>query len=335
MHEEVVPDTLQLPGVLVAPLGLHDARVEGDEEGGAEEARVDRLILEVVVQVWQMDADQPIQLVEHQFEHRQLLVEKMSHRVPVDNLSQGAKGKVLLIVHAEEQEARQKVHALAVVQLRICQRVGLEDVAEVLVGQLEHVVERSHDVNVDGFLGSFWNIDGLEFELFVLHLCLDGVNTQDLQPDVFALFLDVVEVRPHQGLLEHFFAEDFVEFTIEANEISKALIGWDELDCETNDGCFHGVSKPLESVPSFHQRPHQHLLVTEHVFRVLLIAHELSKQYVNFTLVHLIVIAKEQKQFVRFVKWNVEVAEVLDVSAELLEDQVAVADDFVVELALL
>ena len=79
------------------------------------------------------------------------------------------------------------------------------------------------------------------------------------------------------------------------------------------------MAEPLQSVTSFHQGPHQHLLVTEHILGVLLIAHQLCKKYVDFTLVHLVVIAQKQKQFVRFVKWHVEVAEVLDVSAKLLE----------------
>ena len=32
MHEEVVPNTLQLPGVLVTSLGLHDTSIEGYKE---------------------------------------------------------------------------------------------------------------------------------------------------------------------------------------------------------------------------------------------------------------------------------------------------------------
>ena len=115
VHKEVVPDTLQFPGVLVGPLCLHDAGVQGDEEGGAEETRVDGLVFEVVVEVRQVDADQSVQLVEHQFQHGQLFVEQMGHRVPVDDFSEGPESKVFLVAHAKEQKSRQKVHTLTVV----------------------------------------------------------------------------------------------------------------------------------------------------------------------------------------------------------------------------
>ena len=49
--EEVVPDSLQFPRVLERGLRLDDAREDSDEEWRAEVARVDLLVLEVVVQV--------------------------------------------------------------------------------------------------------------------------------------------------------------------------------------------------------------------------------------------------------------------------------------------
>ena len=70
--------------------------------------------LEVRVEVWEQDADEPVELVEVQLEHWQLGVEKLGHVESVDHVAHHREGKGF-VPEKEVQESSDEVHALAVV----------------------------------------------------------------------------------------------------------------------------------------------------------------------------------------------------------------------------
>ena len=55
------------------------------------------------VQIREVDRDQPVQLVEHQLEHRLFLLEKVDHAEPLDHLAHCAERQLLLVAHGKEQ----------------------------------------------------------------------------------------------------------------------------------------------------------------------------------------------------------------------------------------
>ena len=124
----MVPDPLELPRVVKCLLVLHHAREQSDEERRCEVGRVYCFIFEVIVQVWQVNGDQPICLVEHQLQHRQLRVEKLSHLVLVYHLLKDAESQVFLAVHGQIKITCHEIHALTVVKLFVRYCICFQDV---------------------------------------------------------------------------------------------------------------------------------------------------------------------------------------------------------------
>jgi len=71
------------------------------------------------VEVREVDAYQSIELVEHHFELRKLLVEQGLHLVPLNYFSHYPEGHRLGLLVGGEQEPSHEIHSLAVVETRI------------------------------------------------------------------------------------------------------------------------------------------------------------------------------------------------------------------------
>ena len=127
-ENKVVPNPLELPRVVKCLLVLHHAREESDEERRCEVGRVYGFILKVIVQVWQVNGNQSIGLVEHQLQHRQLRVEQLCHLVLVYYLLQDAESQVFLAVHGQIKITCHEVIALTVVKLFVRDCVCFQDV---------------------------------------------------------------------------------------------------------------------------------------------------------------------------------------------------------------
>ena len=84
------------------------------------------------------------------------------------------------------------------------------------------------------------------------------------------------------------------------------------------------MSEFSESLPSLHQRPIERFFFIEHPRHVLLVGHQLCQEDVHLGLVHLVEIAEEDEQVIGFLEGYVEIAEELDIPAELVENQVSV-----------
>lgn len=101
----------------------------------------------------------------------------MNHVEPFNHLSHCAEGKLLFAVHGEEEIARHEVHALAIVNLRVDDSIGLQNVGEIVVSEVFHVVVGSLHIDVDRL-----------FDLL-------GECHIDLLPVMFILRLDSIRIH--------------------------------------------------------------------------------------------------------------------------------------------
>ena len=190
------------------------------------------------MQVREVNADEPVQLVEHQLQHRQLFVEQVRQLEPLDRLSHHCERHLLSVAQGQEQVSGHEVHALAVVQLRIEQRIRPQDARQVLVGQDLHLVEASHDVNLDGVdhvLRQLESSLGAEVSI----LCLNGlqIDLEHLQPNIPSLPFNILEICPQQRLLEHLIPQYLIQVPIQTTKILQALISSNKLNCESKNCC--------------------------------------------------------------------------------------------------
>ena len=155
----------------------------------------------------------------------------------------------------------------------------------------------------------------LEFSLGKLF-----IHSENGKPHSFPLPLNILYVRSHQALFENLISQYLIKVFTEAKQIPQARIGIDiPYHDPKNLGCVI-KSELLETVASLQQRTSDHLALREHAGGNLLVALKLRQKNVHFRLFHLVHIAKVDQKFVRLVKWNSHVAEVLDVFRQLVED---------------
>jgi len=107
------------------------------------------------------------------------------------------------------------------------------------------------------------------------------------------------------------------------------------LHSETNNSSSVRDTELLDAFASLHEAPVGLFLLREHIGGALLVTHELSDENMHLPLVHLIVIAEMKEQCLCLLEGHVEVAEVLDVATEFVEDQVHVLDYLFIKLSFL
>ena len=109
------------------------------------------------MKVWQQYRYESVQSVKVQLKHWQLCVEKSAEVELIDNLPQYGKAQSF-VLQEQEQEARNKVHALAVVKCRVDYSISIEDASQILIVYLIIVLERPTDINFDIVLDSLWQV---------------------------------------------------------------------------------------------------------------------------------------------------------------------------------
>ena len=117
-----------------------------------------------------------------------------------------------LILQKEVQEASDEVHALAVVEGRVDDCVGIENAPQVLVADVLVVFEGPMDVHFNVVLDPCREI---EEGLLLVHLELGDnvlrVYLQQFEPQGLPLPLNPVLIGSQQRLLEHFSDKNVVE----------------------------------------------------------------------------------------------------------------------------
>ena len=124
---------------------LHSLRKQGDEVRRAEVAAIHAEFGEVTCEVRHENRNQSVQPVEVLLQHGQLRVEERAQLVQVDHLAHDCEGKSL-VAKEQVEEARNEVHPLAVVKVRIDHRIGEEYASQVLICDAFGRTERAVNV---------------------------------------------------------------------------------------------------------------------------------------------------------------------------------------------
>lgn len=175
-------------------------------------------------QVWYQYRNQPVQPVKVLLEHRQLRVEECAELVDVDDLTHHGKSE-RLVPQEEVQEARNEVHALAVVELGVDHGVGEEDATQVLFCDALSLAKRPIDVALDLMLALLGQVKTRLIQVR-LELASDElrVDLEELEPERLTFGGQAGLVRPKQGLFENRWCERLIEISTGQQNIPQRRI---------------------------------------------------------------------------------------------------------------
>ena len=159
-----------------------------------------------------MDRNEPVELVEHQFEHGQFRVEEICHRVAFDCFTHNCEGQILMLIHGQIQESGYKIHTLTVVQLRIRNCICFQYIFQSFSCYIWQTVEWSDNIDINGVSDLFRELSLLLCKIEFKLTCDEVlIHFQDLKPQFLSLFLYFVDICSHEGLLENLFTKYFIQ----------------------------------------------------------------------------------------------------------------------------
>ena len=134
-------------------------------------------------QVWYQYRNQSVQPVKVLLEHWQLCVEECTELVDVDDLAHDSEGE-RLVPQEEVQEARDEVHALAVVELGVDHGVGEEDATQIFFRNALSLTKRPLDVALNLMLALLGQVKTRLIQVR-LELASDElrVDLEELEPE--------------------------------------------------------------------------------------------------------------------------------------------------------
>ena len=201
-----------------------------------------------------MYRDQPVKLVKHKFEHRQVYVEEVRDGVSLNYFSHHSPSKGFFLLKRKVEESCNKVHTLAIVQIWIDDCICFQDPFKSFLGNVFQTIKRPQHIHFNIFRKLFRK---LKLLLLVIQLKLSFgkflINPQYGKPHTFSLPLNIVDIRSHQALLKNLISQYLIEIFAKAQQISEACICIDISDHNSqNLGC---VIEPklLESVAPLEQ----------------------------------------------------------------------------------